>query len=287
VGLPFIRTSVDHGTAFDIAGKGVADHASLACALKQAAAMTAGPSQRPWKGAPSMPAKPARHPPKFIFMLTRQDRTIEDAEERLQEVLSEGVRHIGFKDIGLPLARLHGLVQTLRAANAVIYLEVVSLDEASEIASAQAAIDLGVDVLMGGTRPEAVLPVIRSSGIRYYPFPGRVTGHPSVLEGPIEAIVASARRIAALEGVHGLDLLAYRFQGDAPALIDAVCDSVDKPVYVAGSIDRVERVQTVTQGKAAGFTIGTAALDEAFPSTIPGLQAQIRTILSLISDARR
>ncbi len=29
LGLPFIRTSVDHGTAFDIAGKGVADHRSM------------------------------------------------------------------------------------------------------------------------------------------------------------------------------------------------------------------------------------------------------------------
>ena len=29
LGLPFIRTSVDHGTAFDIAGKGVADHESM------------------------------------------------------------------------------------------------------------------------------------------------------------------------------------------------------------------------------------------------------------------
>ena len=33
VGLPFVRTSVDHGTAFDIAGKGVADHASLVAAF--------------------------------------------------------------------------------------------------------------------------------------------------------------------------------------------------------------------------------------------------------------
>jgi 4-hydroxythreonine-4-phosphate dehydrogenase len=29
LGLPFIRTSVDHGTAFDIAGKGIADHISM------------------------------------------------------------------------------------------------------------------------------------------------------------------------------------------------------------------------------------------------------------------
>jgi len=36
VGLPVIRTSVDHGTAFDIAGKGIADEGSLVEALRQA-----------------------------------------------------------------------------------------------------------------------------------------------------------------------------------------------------------------------------------------------------------
>jgi 4-hydroxythreonine-4-phosphate dehydrogenase len=40
VGLPFIRTSVDHGTAFDIAGRGTANHASLRIAIEQAAAMS-------------------------------------------------------------------------------------------------------------------------------------------------------------------------------------------------------------------------------------------------------
>jgi 4-hydroxythreonine-4-phosphate dehydrogenase len=36
VGLPFVRTSPDHGTAFDIAGKGLADPASLRVALETA-----------------------------------------------------------------------------------------------------------------------------------------------------------------------------------------------------------------------------------------------------------
>ncbi len=39
VGLPVIRTSVDHGTAFDIAGTGVADERSMLEALRQAAAL--------------------------------------------------------------------------------------------------------------------------------------------------------------------------------------------------------------------------------------------------------
>jgi 4-hydroxythreonine-4-phosphate dehydrogenase len=41
LGLPFVRTSPDHGTAFDIAGSGKANPASLIAALKLAARMAA------------------------------------------------------------------------------------------------------------------------------------------------------------------------------------------------------------------------------------------------------
>ncbi|MGH9308349.1 MAG: 4-hydroxythreonine-4-phosphate dehydrogenase PdxA [Vicinamibacterales bacterium] len=42
LGLPIIRTSVDHGTAFDIAGRGVADPSSLIEAVRLAARLAAG-----------------------------------------------------------------------------------------------------------------------------------------------------------------------------------------------------------------------------------------------------
>jgi 4-hydroxythreonine-4-phosphate dehydrogenase len=41
LGLPFIRTSPDHGTAFDIAGQGIARPDSLIAALRLAAEMAA------------------------------------------------------------------------------------------------------------------------------------------------------------------------------------------------------------------------------------------------------
>ena len=41
LGLPFIRTSPDHGTAFDIAGQGKADPSSLIAALRMARDMAA------------------------------------------------------------------------------------------------------------------------------------------------------------------------------------------------------------------------------------------------------
>jgi len=40
LGLPIVRTSVDHGTALDLAGTGKADHGSLVAAIEQAAKMT-------------------------------------------------------------------------------------------------------------------------------------------------------------------------------------------------------------------------------------------------------
>jgi 4-hydroxythreonine-4-phosphate dehydrogenase len=44
LGLPFIRTSPDHGTAFDIAGTGRANPSSLIAALRLAASMAAAPA---------------------------------------------------------------------------------------------------------------------------------------------------------------------------------------------------------------------------------------------------
>jgi 4-hydroxythreonine-4-phosphate dehydrogenase len=47
LGLPFVRTSPDHGTAFDIAGKGVADPTSLIAALRLAARLAAADDRSP------------------------------------------------------------------------------------------------------------------------------------------------------------------------------------------------------------------------------------------------
>ena len=51
LGLPFIRTSPDHGTAFDIAGTGKANPASMIAALKMAAQMAANAGRKTGDGA--------------------------------------------------------------------------------------------------------------------------------------------------------------------------------------------------------------------------------------------
>ena len=60
LGLPFIRTSPDHGTAFDIAGQGIADATSLIAALQMAQNMvTARGGQQ--AGGFTPPAPPVRY----------------------------------------------------------------------------------------------------------------------------------------------------------------------------------------------------------------------------------
>lgn len=51
LGLPFIRTSVDHGTAFDIAGQNLADHTSMVESIRMAASFARGDGLTDTRGA--------------------------------------------------------------------------------------------------------------------------------------------------------------------------------------------------------------------------------------------
>jgi hypothetical protein len=107
-----------------------------------------------------------------------------------------------------------------------------------------------------------------------------------VLEGAPAEIVASARALAARPGVDGLDLLAWRGRHDGAALARAVCAAVAKPVIVAGSIARPEQIIALRACGAAGFTIGSAAMDGLFPAEGPALAQQLRAIQAAAAGAR-
>jgi len=51
LGLPFVRTSPDHGTAFDIAGRGIADPSSLKAAVRMARALVTPRGSSPTRTA--------------------------------------------------------------------------------------------------------------------------------------------------------------------------------------------------------------------------------------------
>ena len=215
-------------------------------------------------------------------MLTRDDRTVPDAEAHLDAALDAGLTHIGFKDVGRPVAALQALQARIRAAGAVSALEVVSDSPEAELASLRAGAALGVDWLLGGVQVDAAREILAGTGIRYMPFPGRVHGSPSVLAGTEAEIVASAAALAAAPWVSGLDLLAWRFAGDAPGLLGRVCAAAwGKPVVAAGSIDRPSRVAAARAAGAAGFTVGTALLDDAFEGLRGPLPDRLRAVAAL------
>lgn len=220
----------------------------------------------------------------FIFMLTRQDATVPDALDVYESLRQTGLRHVGFKDIGASPATLTELTQRMHADGRTVYLEVVSVTVEDELRSIRVAREAGVDVVMGGTHVEQALPILEGSGLRYFPFPGRVVGHPSVLEGRIEEIAASAARLTATPGVDGLDLLAYRHAEPAEPIIEAVVRASRGPVVVAGSIVSADQIGALTALGAWAFTIGSAAFESALPAG-PSLVAQVEWALETARQA--
>ncbi len=221
--------------------------------------------------------------PEFILMLTHHDQTVENALTLCQAVRTLGLRYIGFKDIGIPFDQQKLLVNAIHEGGQRVMLEVVSERKEDELRAATGARELGVDYLLGGTHASEVTRILRDTSIRYYPFPGQIVGHPSLLRGSIKEIVSSAQELAALDGVHGLDLLAYRYDGDVEELTRAVVQAVDVPVIAAGSIDNEQKIRSVSEAGVWGFTVGSALFEGAFLDPTVFLPTQITRILALTS----
>jgi 4-hydroxythreonine-4-phosphate dehydrogenase len=213
----------------------------------------------------------------FIFMLTRDDVTLKDAREVYASVADSGLRHVGCKDVGLPTEELKALMDDIRSNGHESWIEVVSETQEDTLASARAAAEIRPDHLIGGTLIEPVQEILKGTGVKFWPYVGQIVGHPCLLRGSIDEIVADTERAAAL-GVDGINLLAYRYDGDVEALVRAVVGATDLPVICAGSVDSVERIRALDGCGAWAFTIGTAALDGALVEGAP-LSGQLQAAL--------
>jgi hypothetical protein len=213
----------------------------------------------------------------FIFMLTRDDLTLTDARAVYASIAGSGVTHVGCKDVGLPRDELSALMDDIRSNGHTTHLEVVSETPEDTLTSARAAAEIGPDYLIGGTLIEPVQEIIAGTGIRFFPYVGQIVGHPCLLRGSIDEIAEDARRAEAL-GVDGINLLAYRYDGDVDALVEAVVGATSLPVVAAGSVDSQTRIRELDDLGVWAFTIGTAALDGKLEGETD-LQSQLRTAL--------
>ena len=208
-----------------------------------------------------MQSQPAK--PELIVMLTHHDETVPDALELFHRTKECPVTHWGFKDVGLSPKEMQPVVKAMKDAGKSTFLEVVSLSEKEGLEGARLAVELGFDILMGTVFFPSIAEYLKDKPVRYYPFPGHVHSHPSILDGTIDEIVSHACELEK-NGVHGLDLLTYRFTGNASNLLAEVVQATKIPIISAGSIASFERIREVWNAGAWGFTIGSAFFDQQF-----------------------
>jgi hypothetical protein len=201
--------------------------------------------------------------PELIVMLTHHDQTVHNALELFEGLRDCPITHWGFKDVGLAPDEMKAVVVAMKAAGKTTFLEVVSLSEEEGLRGARLAVELGFDILMGTVFFPSISAYLKDKPVRYYPFPGHVHSHPSILDGTIDEIVAHARQLEA-HGVHGLDLLTYRYDGEASRLLQLVVEATHIPIVSAGSIATFERIIEVWDSGAWGFTIGSAFFERQF-----------------------
>ena len=216
----------------------------------------------------------------FIFMLTRNDQTIEDCLEVCESIEALGIGHIGFKDIGVGIEIMRSLVAAIRRRGATSYLEVVSTTPEACLRSARVAVDLGVDRLLGGSDAEEIAATVADSDVAYFPFPGRPRGHPTLLGGGPAEVANDCRRFEAL-GCAGVNLLAYRaFEADPLELIRAARGALKGDLIVAGSVDSPARIRELSEAGADAFTIGSAIFEGAFAPGKGDTLAQLKDVLA-------
>lgn len=220
----------------------------------------------------------------FIFMLTRDDRTVTDCLDVVDAVRGLGITHIGFKDIGVDRGTLTRLHAALREFGATTCLEVVSTDRDQALASARTAVELGVDLLMGGTWIEETLGLLRGTSTAYLPFAGEPFGHPTRLAGTPARIAEDCRRAEAA-GCAGVDLLAYRAtEADPLDLVRAARAATTGRLVVAGSITGADRIRELAAAGADAFTIGSAAFDGSLRPRAGTLAAQLGAVLDVVRE---
>ncbi len=217
----------------------------------------------------------------FVFMLTRNDATVENALDLVEAARLLGLKHIGFKDVGADASQLKRLTEAIRAAGAAAWMEVVSTSREDELKSIALARALGVDWLMGGVHVEEGMRILAGSATRYLPFAGKPSGHPTRLGGSAAEVEAHCRAFAQ-KGCAGVDILAYRATEAEPLDLVAACRRGlpwTGMVVVAGSVNSAERIRAIRAAGADAFTIGTAAIEASYAPGAGPLEAQLMAVL--------
>ncbi|MCI8429972.1 MAG: hypothetical protein HFI16_06905 [Lachnospiraceae bacterium] len=201
---------------------------------------------------------------KLIVMLTHNDVTVKNAKELFEGNRDLPVVHWGFKDVGLEPEKMKELCRMMKAAGKTTYLEVVTYSEEECMRGAKLAVECGFDCLLGTIFYESVAAYVKTTNLKYYPFVGKVSQSPSILEGSCDYMLEQTKKYQEA-GACGVDLLGYRYvEGDPNVLSAAYIKAGSLPTVLAGSIGSEERMLLVKQMDPAYFTMGSALFTKNF-----------------------
>src|SRR4029079_12848414 len=171
------------------------------------------------------------------------------------------------------------LNRRMRGCGVTTYLEVVSTSPEACLQSARAAVEIGVDRLMGGQQVVETLQLLEGTSIEYLPFPGVPIGHPTRLGGDADLVERHCREFAAM-GCSGVDLLAFRAtEADPLDLVRAARRGLDGYLVVAGSVSTARQIADLKSAGADAFTIGSAVFDGSFSPRKGSFGSQLRDVI--------
>lgn len=200
----------------------------------------------------------------LIVMLTHNDLTVDNSLELFNQCKDLPIKFWGFKNVGIPDAAMRELIDAMKQEQKVTFLEVVTYTEESCLESAKMAVEYGFDYLTGTKWFPSVAEYLKDKPIRYYPFVGDVGGSPVWLKGSLDEVLADGKHLEET-GVHGLDLVAYRYvDGDPVELAKLLVERATTEVIIAGSISSEERIQIMNDINPFAFTMGGALFDKKF-----------------------
>lgn len=201
---------------------------------------------------------------KLIVMLTHNDVTVKDAKEVFEACRDLPVVNWGFKDVGLEPDRMKELCRMMKDEGKTTFLEVVTYSEEECLRGAKLAAECGFDCLLGTIYYDSVMEYVKTTNLKYFPFVGKVSQSPSILEESCDFMLEQAKMFQEA-GACGVDLLGYRYtEGDPNVLSAAFVKASPVPTVLAGSIGSEERMLLVKQMDPAYFTMGSALFAKNF-----------------------
>lgn len=207
-----------------------------------------------------------KNTPQLIVMLTHNDRTVMNAPQIFDACKNSKATIWGFKEEPLPLCEMKSLFDKMRGCGKTTALEVVAYCEEECLNGAKLAVECGCDLLLGTVFYDSVNELCRQNNLKYLPYVGKITGRPSVLNGEIDEMISEAKLYIS-KGAYGINLLGYRYVGDAAKLNRRIVEAIDAPVVIAGSVNSYKRLDELKDIKPWAFTIGGAFFENKFKGT--------------------